>query len=280
MSQSLTPKNAQTINLQPDPSTEEFVAVEGASSRPQFYIRMSPPTWTRILLGCNIAMFVAMIAYGVVVYSDWNGTQNARVLITFGAKVNEFIAAGQYWRLLTAMFIHIGVLHILFNLYALNALGPLVEGFFGNRRFLIIYFIGGLWGSVASYGFSDALSAGASGAIFGLAGATTVYFLRYRENFGTRGQAILQNMLVVIGINLALGSFSDGIDNWGHMGGLVGGAAIAYGLLPRYQAPAALLFGAQPLAEEPRNNVEWFWVVAHLALLWVSISLIGPKYLY
>ncbi len=279
MSQPLPPQNTQPYNLQPDPADAEFIEVEGASSRPQFFIRMAPPTWMRILLGCNIAVFVAMIAYGVVVYNDWNGTENARVLITFGAKVNELIALGQYWRLLTAMFIHIGVFHILFNLYALNALGPMVEGFFGNRRFLIIYFIGGLWGSVASYAFSSALSAGASGAIFGLAGATTVYFLRYRENFGARGRAILQNMLVVIGINLALGVFSPGIDNWGHMGGLVGGAAIAFGLLPRYQAPVALQFGAQPLVEEPRPNVEWLWVIGQLALLWLAIQYIGQNYL-
>lgn len=271
--------NSHPLNLPPDPATEGFAEVAGTAGRSQFYIRMSPPTWTRILLGCNIAMFVAMIAYGIVVYSDWNGTQNARVLITFGAKVNELIAFGQYWRLFTAMFIHIGVFHILFNLYALNSLGPLVEGFFGSRRFLIIYFIGGLWGSVASYAFSSALSAGASGAIFGLAGATTVYFLRYRENFGARGQAILQNMLVVIGINLALGAFSPGIDNWGHMGGLVGGAAIAYGLLPHYHAPAALQFGAQPLVEEPRPNMEWLWVIGHLALLWPAIQYIGQTYL-
>jgi rhomboid protease GluP len=279
MSQVPTTPDNDPLALPLDPATEGFVGGGEAAGRPQFYIRMSPPTWTRILLGCNIAMFVAMIAYGIIVYSDWNGTQNARVLITFGAKVNELIALGQYWRLLTAMFIHIGVFHILFNLYALNSLGPLVEGFFGSRRFLIIYFIGGLWGSVASYAFSSALSAGASGAIFGLAGATTVYFLRYRENFGARGQAILQNMLVVIGINLALGAFSQGIDNWGHMGGLVGGAAIAYGLLPRYQAPAALQFGAQPLVEEPRTNIEWLWLVGHLALLWLAIQYIGPTYL-
>lgn len=278
MSQTPLPANTHPIHMQPDPATEVFTPVEGNTLRPQFYIRMAPPTWTRILLGCNIAVFVAMIAYGIVVYGDWNGTQNVRVLITFGAKINELIAVGDYWRLLTAMFIHIGVLHILFNLYALNALGPLVEGFFGQRRFLLIYFIGGLWGSVASYAFSAALSAGASGAIFGLAGAITVYFLRYRENFGSRGQAILQNMLVVIGINLALGVFSQGIDNWGHMGGLVGGAAVAYGLLPRYQAPATLQFGAQPLAEEQRTNLEWLWVIGHLALLWLSITLIGSNY--
>ena len=215
---------------------------EQSPTQPQFYIRMAKPTYMRVLLGANVAMFVLMTLFGIIVYNDWNGTQNGRVLIFFGAKVNQLIAHGEVWRLFSAMFIHIGIIHLLFNLYALNVLGPMVEGFFGHRRFLLIYIIGGLWGSTASYAFSQALSAGASGAIFGLAGATTVYFLRYRENFGARGRAILQNMLVVIGINLVFGLSMTGIDNWGHMGGLVGGAAIAYGLLPIYRAPAMLQF--------------------------------------
>lgn len=266
-------------NLSIDPQPADVVTPEGASSAHQFYIRMQQPRWTRILLGCNIAVFVLMTLYGILVYSDWNGTQNARVLILFGAKVNILVADGQIWRLVTAMFIHIGVIHLLFNLYALNALGPLVEGFFGHRRFLLIYFIGGIWGSVASFAFSDALSAGASGAIFGLVGASTVYFLRYRENFGARGRAIVQNMFVVIGINLVFGLSMSGIDNWGHIGGLLGGAAIAYGLLPLYQAPAAVYFGAQPLAEEERPAFEWLWVAGHVLLLVWAIRMISSQYI-
>jgi rhomboid protease GluP len=255
--------------------------VEAAESTPtqQFYIRMTPPKWTRILLGCNIAVFILMMVYGFLVYNDWNGTQNGRVLLTFGAKVNPLIAQGEVWRLFTAMFIHIGIFHLLFNLYALNALGPLIEGFFGYRRFLFIYVIGGLWGSVASYAFSDALSAGASGAIFGLVGAATVYFLRYRENFGARGKAIVQNMFVVIGINLVFGLSMPGIDNWGHIGGLLGGAVVAYGLLPKYQKPAVTHFGAQPLVEEARSSFEWLWVGGLVLLLVLAVQQISAGYL-
>jgi len=255
--------------------------VEQPDSGPmqQFYIRMTPPKWTRILLGCNIAVFVLMTLYGILVYSDWNGTQNGRILLAFGAKVNLLIAYGEVWRLFTAMFIHIGIIHLLFNLYALNALGPLVEGFFGYRRFLLIYTIGGLWGSVASYAFSDALSAGASGAIFGLVGASTVYFLRYRENFGARGKAIVQNMFVVIGINLVFGLSMPGIDNWGHIGGLLGGAVVAYGLLPKYQKPVVTHFGAQPLLEEERASFEWGWVGAVVILMVLAVRLISANYL-
>jgi membrane associated rhomboid family serine protease len=138
---------------------------------------------------------------------------------------------------------------------------------------LVIYLLGGLFGSLASYAFSPAPSAGASGAIFGLAGATTIYFLRYRENFGARGRAILQNMLLVIGINLLFGLGMAGIDNWGHMGGLVGGAALAAGLLPKYRAPATILPGNYPLEEEPRPALELGWVV-----LWSVIWTLGLQW--
>ena len=266
-------------NLPTNPHPTTVTSAPGGLPAQQFYIRMSQPRWTRILLGCNIAIFVLMTLYGILVYSDWNGTQNARVLVFFGAKVNILVAQGQVWRLFTAMFIHIGIIHLLFNLYALNALGPLVEGFFGPRRFLWIYVLGGIWGSVASFARSDALSAGASGAIFALVGAATVYFLRYRENFGERGRAIVQNMFVVIGINLVFGLSMPGIDNWGHIGGLIGGAAVAYGLLPRYRAPATLHFGAQPLVEETRPSFEWLWVGGHVLLLFLAIRFISAQYL-
>lgn len=233
----------------------------------RFYLKVSPPWLTRILLGLNFLVFIGMIVYGYLVFGILDGTEDGRVLITFGAKLNIAIVQGQIWRLLTAMFLHIGVFHLLFNLYALNALGPLVEGYFGHVRFLAIYLIGGLFGSVASFAFSAAISAGASGAIFGLAGATTVYFLRYRDNFGARGRAILQNMLVVIGINLIFGLSVPGIDNWGHVGGLVGGALVAWGLLPRYQRPAVYRLEAQPVEEEQRTFAELLWVVLAVALL-------------
>ena len=214
-----------------------------------------------------------MIVYGYFEYGTLRGTEDTRVLVDFGAKVNLAIARGQTWRLFTAMFLHIGVFHLLFNLYALNALGPMVEGYYGHIRFTAIYVLAGLTGSLASYAFSDAPSAGASGAIFGLAGAIIVYFLRYRENFGARGRAILQNMLLIIGINLVFGLSASGIDNWGHIGGLVGGAIVAYGLLPHYKAPSVIVPDAQALEEEQRTLVHLTWVVLCVGLLLLGLSL-------
>jgi rhomboid protease GluP len=258
----------------PDEETPHAAVERADPARPQFYIPMAGPLWTRVLLAINLIVFVAMILYGKVVYNDWDGTTNSLVLVTFGMKVNQLVAQGESWRLFTAMFLHIGVLHLLSNLYALNALGPMVEGYYGHARFLAIYLLGGLTGSVASYAFSDAASAGASGAVFALIGATTVYFLRYRENFGARGRAIIQNMFLVIAVNLVFGLSVDFIDNWGHIGGLVGGAVIAWGLLPRYRLPVVARLGPQPIEEETRTPQELGWLILALAALWVSVYLV------
>lgn len=240
--------------------------------RPRFVIRQTPPRITYYLLVANVVVFIAMIIYGYFTYGTVDGTQDMRVLTDFGAKINARVAAGEVWRLFTAMFLHIGVIHLLFNLYALNALGPMIESYFGPVRFTAIYIIGGLFGSLASYAFSPTPSAGASGAIFGLAGAITIYFYFYRENFGARGRAILNNMFLVIGINLVFGLAQPGIDNWGHMGGLVGGALVTAGLLPRYQRPAAITYGVNLMEEEPRTSMHAGWAVFCIALWYFGLQ--------
>ncbi len=270
--------------------TQQSAPAPAAAQRSGYFIRLSPPTMTRTLLVANVVVFVAMIVVGYFAFGTIDGTRDNRVLVLMGAKVNELIAQGQVWRLFTPMFLHIGVFHLLVNMWSLNVLGPLVEGYFGHRRFLAIYLLGGLLGSLASYAFSPAISAGASGAIFGLAGATTVYFWRYRDNFGKRGRAILQNMLLIIGINLFFGFTAPGIDNWGHMGGLVGGALLAWGLLPRYGKPeptfASLaqertgkLAEQQALAEVSRTLPEIAAVAIFIAALIFVLQWVTNGYL-
>jgi rhomboid protease GluP len=247
--------------------------------RPRFVIRQSPPHVTRFMLVANVVVFVAMVVYGYFNFGTIDGSQDSRVLTVFGAKINELVAIGQVWRLFTAMFLHIGVIHLLFNLYALNALGPLVENYFGHYRFTAIYIIAGLFGSLASYAFSPVPSAGASGAIFGLAGAITVYFLKYRENFGARGRAILNNMFLVIGINLVFGLAQPGIDNWGHMGGLIGGALVTVGVLPRYNRPAVITYGANMMEEESRLWLNVGWILVCLALWYYGVQWATNRFL-
>ncbi|MFN2203776.1 MAG: rhomboid family intramembrane serine protease [Caldilineaceae bacterium] len=242
--------------------------------RNRFAIRLSKPYVTRTLIVLNVLVFVAMVVYGYMTYNTLRGTEDMRVLVDFGAKVNSLIADGETWRLFSAMFIHIGVFHLLVNLYALYILGPLVEGYFGHLRFLGIYLVGGLFGSLASYAFSDSISAGASGAIFGLAGAITVFFLRYRDNFGKQGRSILQSMAFIIGLNLIFGLTVPGIDNWGHIGGLVGGAVVAYGLLPRYKAPDLLQPGPQVIEQEERVIHSLLWVSVCVAVLVFAVEFV------
>ena len=240
--------------------------------RTQFFSPLAKPLMTYGLIVVNLLVFLAMIVYGYQKFGDFNGSENSDVLIAFGAKFMPLIVQGEYWRLFTAMFVHIGITHILFNLYSLYSLGTLAESYFGHARFLIIYILGGLFGSLASYWFSVSLSAGASGAIFAVAGGITVYFMIYRENFGSRGRAILQNMLVVIAINIFFGLSSRGIDNWGHLGGLVGGAVVAWGIVPRYQRPQISLPGVYPLQIQQRKPLEIGW-----SALW-TVALIAGTY--
>jgi rhomboid protease GluP len=180
---------------------------------------VSRPLGTYVLLGLIVMVWLAMTALG--------GSEDVYGLLAFGAKYNPFIVQGQYWRLLTATFLHIGFLHLLFNGYALYVLGSMVESRFGTLRFMVLYLLSGIAGSTASFLGSDAVSAGASGAIFGIMGAIIVYFVRYRQNFPSGGRQ-LTNLLVVAAINLAWGMANPEIDNFGHVGGLIVGLLLGW----------------------------------------------------
>ena len=222
----------------PSPLPPPYAGERAPAPRTIHYaIRLAPPTLTYFLIGVCLAVFFLEIGYGFWRYNTWTGSQNTTVLVDLGAKVNQYILLGEWWRLFTAMFLHIGVMHLLFNMWALFAIGRLVEAYYGHVRYAIIYLLGGLFGSLASYAFSPSVSAGASGGVFALTGATSVYFFRYRDNFGSHGRAVLQNMLLIIVMNLAFGFAGSGVDNWGHIGGLVGGLLLAWGLLPKYALP-------------------------------------------
>ncbi|NLI93983.1 MAG: rhomboid family intramembrane serine protease [Peptococcaceae bacterium] len=156
------------------------------------------------------------------------GSANYRNLILFGAKVNPLIDNGQYWRLLTCIFIHIGFTHLFFNIYSLLVMGKFCEDIFGHGKLLLIFLFSGIMGSYVSYLLSPKISAGASGAIFGLLGALVAYGWSSKA-FWRSG--LITNLLVVLGINLFMGFASTGIDNYGHLGGLLGG--ILLGILFR-----------------------------------------------
>ncbi|TGE36993.1 rhomboid family intramembrane serine protease [Desulfosporosinus fructosivorans] len=186
----------------------------------------SKPFLTYAIIGINIIYFLMMVFSGFHLFPNpTEGSIDQRVLIDFGAKVNSLIEAGEIWRFFSSTFIHIGIIHLAFNLYALWALGPLSEESFGHRRFFMIYILSGLGGSIASFFFSPVLSAGASGAIFGLLGAL-LYYSYKRPALWKSGLGM--NLVVVILINLGFGFVQPGIDNFAHLGGLITGTLTCF----------------------------------------------------
>jgi len=154
-------------------------------------------------------------------------------LLYFAAKINEFILQGQVWRFFTPALLHGSIPHIALNMYALFSLGPSLEKKYGTNSFIALYVLGALFGNIFSFIFSPNISLGASTAIFGLIAAQGVYIYQNRDLLGRTAQPLLMNIAVVIVINFILG-LSPGIDNWGHFGGLLGGAAYAWFAGPKY----------------------------------------------
>jgi rhomboid protease GluP len=170
------------------------------------------PFFTYLFIVIQVVMFM---------FLEWKGgSTNTRVLIEYGAKFNPLIKQGEWWRFFTPVFLHIGFFHLLMNTFALYYLGTTVERLYGSFRFFIIYLFAGFFGTLGSFIFTSSVSAGASGAIFGLFGALLYFGTVYRHLFmRTMGM----NILSVIGINLLFGFVVPGIDNAGHIGGLIGG---------------------------------------------------------
>lgn len=140
----------------------------------------------------------------------------------------SLIDAGEWWRLLTPMLVHGGTLHVFLNMYILFMYGPNVEQAFGSVRFVLLFLLSGFIGSAFSYAFPpDNASVGASGAIFGIVGVLVVYlYKRRRTQFMAH---YLRGMTLFIGLNLVFGFVMPGIDNFAHIGGLVGGALLGLG---------------------------------------------------
>jgi rhomboid protease GluP len=200
------------------------------SNQPGVQVRLpfAKPVLTYVLLAANVAYFGAETLLG--------GSTAIRTLVQLGAQVNVLVAGGQYWRLLTAMFLHIGLAHLAFNMYALFSLGRDIEGFYGSLRFSAIYFVSGLAGNVAYYAAGpNAVSAGASGAIFGLIGAEIAFLVSNRSLFGSFRRQRLLNLAFLVVVNLAFGFMNRGINNLAHLGGLVSGLILGFALTPRHR---------------------------------------------
>lgn len=222
---------------------------------------------TPLLIGLNVVIFLIETVMG--------GSSNVCTLIFFGAKFNYLIQTGEYWRLGTAMFLHIGLLHLGFNQYALWIFGREVERLFGSGRFLAVYMLSGLLASVTSMMLNSSISAGASGAIFGVVGTQLAFLFRNRDRFGEFGRQQAISLLAIVGLNILLGITLPGIDNWNHMGGLVSGAVLGLIVAPRYELERSLL---TVRVEEVNPFTRTIWVVVVVAvLLAVTVPVLAPR---
>ncbi len=218
-------------------------------------------TW--LLLAINTCVFIAATVAG--------GTENSETLLNFGAMFDPLIANGEYWRLFTAMFLHIGFTHLFVNSFALYAFGPLVERLFGHSRFVIIYLLGGLTGSVVSYLFNSiSIGAGASGSVFAIIGGLSAFFLTKQDIFGKVDHRSLMGLAILVSINLIFGIIMPGIDNWAHVGGLAGGFILGLILTPKYKRIAPIEIGQVELTNV-NSLTRTFWVLP----LWLAILTAG-----
>ena len=182
--------------------------------------KQKKPIITFILIAINIIVFALMYILG-------NGSESTQTLIKFGANYGVLTKAGEYYRLITCAFLHIGIIHLICNMYSLYVLGPTIEHFFGKGKFILIYLYSAIIGSLFALTFqgNQVVTAGASGAIFGLLGALLYFGFSYRGYVGNR---IINQVIPVILINLLIGFTSTGISNSAHIGGLIGGLAISF----------------------------------------------------
>ena len=207
-------------------------------------MRRLPPVTAAILV-LLVAIFALEVRFGAL--------RSPESVIGAGALVRERVSAGEYWRLLTAPWLHGGLDHLVGNGVALFILGMVCEHAFGGRQFAVLYVLSSVAGSVVSGGVSPGPSVGASGAIFGLQGAAIVLFRRYRDRLLLRDRRIGFVLLLWAIYAIVTGLTESFIDNGAHIGGALGGAVIAWRLHPVVLSPL-------PPERETSLRV-WLWVV-------------------
>jgi rhomboid protease GluP len=158
------------------------------------------------------------------------------LLFLYLGKIQQPILAGQVWRLITPAFLHGSLLHLASNLYALYVLGLQLEGIYGHRRFLLLFFISAFGGNVLSFVLTPAASLGASTAIFGLLAAEIIFVVQNKRYLGGRSRGLLFNLIFILLLNLSIGfNPALNIDYFGHLGGLIAGGLFAFLAGPKWQ---------------------------------------------
>jgi len=213
-----------------------------------------PLTYTIIAINVVIYLFTALLS-GSLIEID------PRVLVRVGALYGPLtIADGQWWRLLTAMFLHGGMTHLLMNMYSLYLIGRGAEQYFSKAAYLSLYLFSGLFGGLVSlYVHPDAVGVGASGAIFGIFGALAGFFLAHRDRIGTYTKAFMKDFAVVLGLNFFIGVAIPSVDMSAHIGGLFIG-----------------LIGGYIIAKKP--NILWLFDLVMLGVLFIGIQVVTSHY--
>ncbi len=244
------------------------------------------PTATYVLIAINVVVFL------IRAFSPQLDDQ----IFLWGANhAPDIFLKGEYYRLFSAMFLHAGIfnaagkyalqnsLHIISNMYVLYAVGVSMERLFGHNRFLIVYLLGGLLGSVASalFGGENVYSVGASGAVFAILAAEFVYLWHHRQLMGAAGRARRQT-LVVFAVLTFIGGFisqlpgSDVlIDNWGHAGGLIGGLLLSWRISPILNLRRHPDHPDELLGEDINPLRKHYWFISIYATGLVILTFIG-----
>jgi rhomboid protease GluP len=249
-----------------DPS-EKVCPMCGNQSVPEQRVRVSGESgnfFSMLILGINVLIFILM---GVVGMKSGRGMESfiasasGAVLDDFGSFDVFLVNQGQWWRFVTANFLHIGLIHLLFNSYALFQVGPLVEEIYGEQKFIFVYIFTGIFCMIPSY-YAGINGAGASGAISGLIGLLAVYGYRLG---GTFGKALMKSMLTWMAMTIVYG-FVIGANNVAHAGGFIAGGALAF------------LLKAEPVGTVRGKTIWNTLAVMSILIFAVSFALVGKNY--
>ncbi len=207
-------------------TADKYADIEKNSRFISLFIPRQEYFITPILIILNVLVFIVMVAGGANFIAP-----DGETIYAWGGNYGPGTLNGQWWRLITCVFVHIGFLHLIMNMYALMYIGLYLEPLMGRWKFLIAYLLTGITASLMStYIHPDIVSAGASGAIFGLYGIFLAMLTTNLIDKASR-KAILPSIAIFVGYNL-LNGMKDGVDNAAHMGGLIGGILLGYAYYP------------------------------------------------
>lgn len=258
-----------------DPAADSGSTAQSApeSRSVRVSLPISVPYVTYTIVGITTFVYLLQMA-SVYLFGYANAASQLDWLEAFGAQLSPAIRAGQLWRLLTPLLLHGGILHIGFNMYALIIFGRGLERYFGRSRFLLLYLLSGFSGNVVSFLFTQGYSIGASTAIFGLIGAEGIFLYQNRKLFGNQVRSAIGNIIFIAAVNLFIG-LAPGIDNWGHVGGLLGGLIFAWFAGPHWEVEG--IYPALHLSDKREARDVLSGAVA-VVLIFGALTMVGMMY--